>query len=130
MLIENNREGTMGEHLNQQLHGEAASSRGSAKRMPRPPTVSTGFRTVYFYGVSGSRLRLLNDPNLGAPISPAPKANGGTAWFTADGHPNATANEVYNDIVALYQQLVHRTSATSTRARRWGWACRRARQSR
>ena len=49
---------------------------------------------------------MFNDPNLGAPIAPAPKANGGTAWFTADGHPNATANEVYNDIVALYQNLV------------------------
>jgi hypothetical protein len=61
----------------------------------------------YFYGVSGlQNFGLFNDPNLGAPLSPAPKANGGTAWFTSDGHPNATANEVYNDIVALYETLV------------------------
>jgi hypothetical protein len=61
----------------------------------------------YFYGIAGlENYGLLNDPNLGAPLSPAPKANGGTAWFTSDGHPNATANEVYNDIVAVYQQLV------------------------
>jgi hypothetical protein len=61
----------------------------------------------YFYGVAGlENFGLFNDPNLGAPISPAPKANGGTGWFTADGHPNADANEVYNDIVALYQNLV------------------------
>jgi hypothetical protein len=49
---------------------------------------------------------LFNDPNLGAPLTPATKAAGGTGWFTPDGHPNATANEVYNDIVALYQNLV------------------------
>ena len=61
----------------------------------------------YFYGVEGlENYGLLNDPNLGAPLAPAVKANGGTGWFTADGHPNATANEVYNDIVAIYQQLV------------------------
>lgn len=61
----------------------------------------------YFYGIAGlENYGLLNDPNLSAPLSPAPKANGGTGWFTADGHPNATANEVYNDIVAIYQNLV------------------------
>jgi len=60
-----------------------------------------------FYGIAGlENYGLFNDPNLGAPISPAPKANGGTSWFTADGHPNATANEVYNDIVAVYTNLV------------------------
>lgn len=61
----------------------------------------------YFYGIAGLEcFGLLNDPNLGAPLTPAPKANGGTSWFTNDGHPNATANEVYNDIVAVYQNLV------------------------
>lgn len=63
----------------------------------------------YFFGVGQGGLEnygLFNDPNLAAPISPAPKANGGTAWFTTDGHPNATANEVYNDIVAVYNNLV------------------------
>ncbi|CAN7375177.1 hypothetical protein LJR220_003344 [Bradyrhizobium sp. LjRoot220] len=61
----------------------------------------------YFYGIGGILcFGLFNDPNLGAPLTPATKANGGTAWFTVDGHPNATANEVYNDIVALYQNNV------------------------
>ena len=61
----------------------------------------------YFFGINGlENYGLLNDPNLGAPLSPAPKASGGTGWFTADGHPNATANEVYNDIVAIYENLV------------------------
>lgn len=61
----------------------------------------------YFYGIQGlENYGLLNDPNLGAPLSPSPKANGGTSWFTEDGAPNATANEVYDDIVAIYQNLV------------------------
>lgn len=61
----------------------------------------------YFYGVGNLEcFGLFNDPNLGAPLTPATKVNGGTSWFTADGHPNATANEVYNDIVAVYQTLV------------------------
>lgn len=61
----------------------------------------------YFFGVAGlQNYGLLNDPGLGAPLSPAPKAAGGTTWFTADGAPNATANEVYNDIVAIFAQLV------------------------
>lgn len=65
----------------------------------------------YLYGIANlENFGLLNDPNLGAPLSPSPKANGGTSWFTADGHPNATANEVYNDIVAVYQQLVQQNA--------------------
>lgn len=61
----------------------------------------------YFYGIAGIlNFGLFNDPNLGAPLTPATKANGGTGWFTADGHPNATANEVYNDVVAIYQTIV------------------------
>ncbi|MCC8963765.1 DUF2184 domain-containing protein [Bradyrhizobium sp. Pear76] len=61
----------------------------------------------YFYGVANlQNFGLLNDPNLGAPLAPATKAAGGTSWFTAGGAPNATANEVYNDIVALYEVLV------------------------
>jgi hypothetical protein len=66
---------------------------------------------TYFFGVAGLQcFGLFNDPNLSPPLSPAPKANGGTGWFTLDGHPNATANEVYNDIVALYENLVQQNT--------------------
>ncbi len=55
----------------------------------------------YFYGVSSlQNYGLLNDPGLIAPITPATKAAGGTTWV------NATQIEIYNDIVALYTQLV------------------------
>lgn len=65
---------------------------------------------TYFFGVVGlQNFGLLNDPNLSAALTPATKTAGGTAWF-ASGLPNATANEVYNDIVALFTQLVAQTA--------------------
>ena len=62
--------------------------------------------TTYFFGVAGlACYGLLNDPNLGAPLTPATKANGGTTWFK-NGSPNASANEVYNDILAIFTDIV------------------------
>lgn len=62
---------------------------------------------TYAFGVKGlQNYGLLNDPNLIAPIAPAAKANGGVTWFTAGGAVNASANEVYNDVVALFSLLV------------------------
>ena len=66
---------------------------------------------TYFYGVAGlQNYGLLNDPNLPAALTPATKVVGGATWFTAGGSPNATANEVYNDIVAMYENLVANTA--------------------
>lgn len=62
---------------------------------------------TWFFGVGGlQNYGLINDPHLPAALTPTTKAAGGTAWFTASGAPNATANEVYNDIVELFQNLV------------------------
>ncbi len=62
---------------------------------------------MYFFGISGlQNYGLTNDPNLSAALTPATKAAGGVTWFTAGGAVNATANEVYNDIVALFAKLV------------------------
>lgn len=53
----------------------------------------------YFYGVAGlQNYGLLNDPQLPAVITPATKAAGGTGWT------NATAQEVYADVQAMYTQ--------------------------
>ncbi len=63
---------------------------------------------TWFFGVGGlQNYGLINDPHLPASISPATKSAGGTGWFTAGGAPNATANEVYNDIVTLFENLVN-----------------------
>jgi hypothetical protein len=65
---------------------------------------------TYFYGVQGlQNYGLLNDPSLTAPISPATKAAGGVKWIN-NGVINATANEVYADIQALFVQLVIQSS--------------------
>lgn len=64
----------------------------------------------YFFGVSGlQNYGLLNDPSLGATLTPATKAAGGTAWVSG-GRVVATANEVYNDIQSIYLQLVTQTT--------------------
>lgn len=74
-------------------------------------TVLNKFQNLtYFYGVAGlQNYGLLNDPSLSAPISPIPKTAGGVAWFV-NGAPNATANEVYNDIISLFSRLVAQSS--------------------
>ena len=66
----------------------------------------------YAFGIKGlQNYGLLNDPNLTAPISPGTKAAPatGNTWFY-NGAPNATANEVYNDIVALYSLLISQSN--------------------
>lgn len=61
----------------------------------------------YFYGIAGlQNYGILNDPNLSAFLTPSTKAAGGTAWVTASGQINATANEIYADIQALFYKLV------------------------
>jgi hypothetical protein len=67
----------------------------------------------YAFGINGlQNYGIINNPFLSAYITPATKANGGTAWFTAGGAPNATANEVYNDVVALFNKLIQLTNGT------------------
>lgn len=65
---------------------------------------------TYAFGVSGlQNYGYINNPYLSAALTPATKANGGTTWFTSGGSPNATPNEVYNDILALISQLISQT---------------------
>jgi hypothetical protein len=64
----------------------------------------------YAYGVANlQNYGILNSPYISAALTPATKAWGGTGWFD-NGSPAATANEVYNDIVALVTQLVSQTN--------------------
>lgn len=66
----------------------------------------------YFFGVGGNlrNYGLLNDPSLPAALTPATKAAGGARWMTVGNAINATANEVYADIEALFAQLVSQTT--------------------
>ncbi len=61
---------------------------------------------TYFYGVGGlQNYGLFNDPNLSAPLSPAPKAYGGSEWIV-HGVIKASATEFFNDVLTLFGQLV------------------------
>lgn len=56
-----------------------------------------------FYGVSGVNHGALNDPSLPTPITPEANASKKTQW------KDKTIQERYNDILALYGDLVGRT---------------------
>lgn len=67
--------------------------------------------TIYHFGVAGlQNYGMTNDPALSAALTPATKANGGVSWFTSGGAVNASPTEAYNDILALYQELVTQTA--------------------
>jgi hypothetical protein len=74
-------------------------------------TVLNKFQNLtYFKGVAGlQNYGILNDPGLSASLTPATKGAGGVTWFK-NGSPNATANEVFNDIQAIFVQLVNQTN--------------------
>lgn len=66
----------------------------------------------YAFGIAGlQNYGILNNPYLSAAITPAVKAWGGTTWFN-NGVPAATANEVYNDVMALWNKAVAQTNGT------------------
>jgi hypothetical protein len=61
---------------------------------------------TYFFGMSGLQLYGgLNDPNLPAALTPAPKAYGNNLWVT-NNVVTATPNELYTDIQSLVLQLI------------------------
>lgn len=65
---------------------------------------------TYFFGVAGlQNYGLLNDPSLTASLTPSTKAAGGARWMTTGNAINATANEIYADVEALFGQLVAQT---------------------
>ena len=64
----------------------------------------------YAFGVAGlQNYGIMNNPYISAALTPATKAWGGTGWFNG-GAPAATANEVYNDILAVVQKIIQQTN--------------------
>ena len=65
---------------------------------------------TYFFGVAGlQNYGFLNDPNLGASLTPATKSAGGVRWISTAGVVVATANEIFTDIQSIYSQLIIQT---------------------
>lgn len=82
--------------------GEAGINYSSELDMSLTLVFNKFSNKTYFYGVSGLvNYGLLNEPSLHASINPATKADTshGVTWTSA------TANEVYEDVRILYQQL-------------------------
>lgn len=82
--------------------GEAGINYSSELDMSMTLVFNKFSNKTYFYGVSGLvNYGLLNEPSLIAPITPATKADTshGVTWISG------TANEVYEDVRQLYQQL-------------------------
>jgi hypothetical protein len=67
-------------------------------------TYAFGIQNLQNYGI-------INNPYLSSYLTPAVKAWGGVGWFD-NGSPAATANEVYNDIIALVTKLVAQTNGS------------------
>jgi len=80
------------------------------KQRARMRQLNTFENFAYFFGVAGlANYGLLNDPNLPASISSAPKAYGGTTWLSGT-QVKATANEIYNDIQAVVIQGINQNA--------------------
>jgi hypothetical protein len=61
---------------------------------------------TYAFGVAGlQNYGALNDPNLPASLSPAPKSYGGSKWIV-NGVVQASANEIFSDIQSIFGALV------------------------
>ncbi len=76
------------------------------KRAGAITTLNKFQNKTYFYGVEGlANYGLLNDPSLLAPIAPVTVTGGLVTWAQKAADPNG-ALWVYNDIKALYGQLV------------------------
>lgn len=82
----------------------------TTKQRARMRQLNTFMNFSYFYGIAGiQNYGLLNDPNLPASITPAPKAYGGTTWLSGT-QVKATANEIYNDIQATVIQGINQNA--------------------
>jgi hypothetical protein len=66
---------------------------------------------MYFFGEQGlQNYGGINDPTLGASLTPGTKAAGnGNVWITSSGQPNGTANEIFDDIQAMFWNLTTNT---------------------
>ena len=78
------------------------------KQRARMRQLNTFENFGYFFGVAGlANFGLLNDPNLPASITPAPKAKTGSGPWLSGTQVVGTANEIFNDVQAVFIQLVN-----------------------
>ncbi|AYN25767.1 hypothetical protein D8682_01465 [Buttiauxella sp. 3AFRM03] len=94
---------TYGE-LEQERYGLAMLPYVAEKQRAAAWTLNQAQNKFYFYGVDGLlNFGILNDPDLPAPITPI-TVDGATLWSAKQ------VVDIYNDILALYQDLITRTN--------------------
>lgn len=94
---------TYGE-LEQERYGLAMLPYVAEKQRAAMWTMNQAQNKFYFYGVSGLlNYGILNDPSLPTPITPA-TVGGFTLW------KDKQVIDIYNDILALYEDLITRTN--------------------
>ncbi|BBT89452.1 DUF2184 domain-containing protein [Enterobacter cloacae] len=94
---------TYGE-LEQERYGLAMLPYVAEKQRAAAWTLNQAQNKFYFYGVSGLlNYGILNDPSLPTPITPA-TVGGATLW------KDKQVIDIYNDILALYADLIARTN--------------------
>lgn len=94
---------TYGE-LEQERYGLAMLPYVAEKQRAAAWTLNQAQNKFYFYGVSGLlNYGILNDPSLPTPITPA-TVGGFTLW------KDKQVIDIYNDILALYEDLITRTN--------------------
>lgn len=87
--------------------GAARISLVASKNRAAANILNRAQNTIYHFGVAGlQNYGMTNFPQLSAALTPSTKAAGGVTWFTSGGAVNAQPTEAYNDVLALYQQLV------------------------
>ena len=90
------------------MAGEAKLQLASENQTAAANALARFRNKSYLFGIRGlQNYGLANDPSLPMSIAPSPKAAGaGNVWVTGASVINATANEVYADVQALFARLV------------------------
>jgi hypothetical protein len=95
-----------------EVYGLAKIDYGSRLNIASAIVLDKFQNNTYFYGVAGlQNYGLLNDPALSPPIAPGNKvfnSNTSGPWIT-NGQVTATSLEVYQDIQALFLELVNQS---------------------
>lgn len=83
-----------------ELYGKAGIGYAALQDTASATILNRFLNRSYAFGIAGlQNYGALNDPSLPAAITPATKVGGGSTWA------NATAQEIYNDVLALFTQL-------------------------
>ncbi|WP_063653482.1 major capsid family protein [Candidatus Arsenophonus triatominarum] len=86
--------------------GLAMINYAAEKQMAAANTINQDYNRFAFFGVEGVNYGALNNPQLPTPITPT-KVSGKTKW------EDKSIQQRYNDILALYSDLVGRTNGVT-----------------